>query len=124
MTFVLAVAIGGAIGAPLRYLLDLFVTRRASRYPGAREYSWGLLVVNTLGSALAGVFFAATSGDLQTLLITGLCGALTTFSGFGWETTRLWESFRSAAWAAILTIPVACVAAAWLALQVTSAIIA
>ncbi|HAN70441.1 MAG TPA: fluoride efflux transporter CrcB [Actinobacteria bacterium] len=119
MTLVLAVALGGALGAPLRYLLDQFVTRRVAGVGSARAFPWGLLTVNTLGSALAGVFLAGTSGDLRILLLVGVCGAFTTFSGFGWETTRLWPDDRPAFWAAVLILPAASVAAFWVAWRIT-----
>lgn len=85
------VLLGGAIGAPLRYLTDLFVqSRHDSVFP------WGTLTVNVVGSLILGVTSAAVT-DLgpQTwvlaLIGTGLCGALTTFSTFGFETVRLLE---------------------------------
>lgn len=123
MTLVLAIALGGAIGAPLRYLLDLVVTRRVAGAGSWRAFPWGLLVVNTLGSALAGVILAASTGDLRTLLLVGFCGAFTTFSGFGWEATRLWPTQRSAFWAAVLVLPSASVAAFWLAWRLTGAVV-
>lgn len=119
MSAVLAVALGGAVGAPLRYLLDRWVTRRVAGPGPARAFPWGLLVVNVLGSLVAGVVLAATTGDLRTLLLVGLCGAFTTFSGFGWETTRLWSTARAAFWAAVTLLPVACVAAFLLAWHLT-----
>jgi CrcB protein len=85
----LFVVLGGAVGAPLRYLTDLFVqSRHDSVFP------WGTLTVNVVGSAILGsVLAAASSGRLSAglvaLLGTGLCGALTTFSTFGFETVRL-----------------------------------
>ena len=85
----LFVILGGAVGAPLRYLTDLYVqSKHDSAFP------WGTLTVNVVGSAvLGGVLAAASAGDLSTdlvaLLGTGLCGALTTFSTFGFETVRL-----------------------------------
>ncbi len=121
MSAVLAVALGGAIGAPLRYLLDLWVTRRVAGPGDVRAFPWGLLVVNVLGSLVAGVVVAVTTGDLRTFLLVGLCGAFTTFSGYGWETTRLWRPHRSAFWAAATLLPVACVAAFGIAWQVTRA---
>jgi CrcB protein len=86
---VLLVLVGGAIGAPLRYLIDRAVQdRRDSLFP------WGTFLVNLLGclvlGALAGAGTALPS-SLFVLLGTGLCGALTTYSTFGYETVRLAE---------------------------------
>ncbi len=125
MTAVIAVVVGGAVGAPLRYLLDLLVTRRVTtlaRPGGMREFPWGLLVVNAVGSALAGVVLVVTTGDLRTFLLVGLCGAFTTFSGFGWEASRLWSSVRPAFWAAVLVLPVSCVAAFLVAWSIATAL--
>ena len=100
---VAAVAAGAAVGAPLRYLVDRVVTDRVIRSAadrsgaaGAALFPWGLLVVNVLGSLMAGIVIAATSGDLRMLLLVGFCGAFTTFSGFAWETDRLWPDARPA----------------------------
>jgi CrcB protein len=90
MTVVL-VLIGGALGAPLRYLTDLLVqSRHDSVLP------WGTLSVNVSGSLVLGATAAAVSthgapGWVLTLVGTGFCGALTTFSTFGFETVRLVE---------------------------------
>lgn len=90
MTLVL-VLVGGAVGAPLRYLADLLVqSRHDSVFP------WGTFSVNVAGSALlglvaGGVAEAAVPGWALALLGTGLSGALTTFSTFGYETIRLVE---------------------------------
>jgi CrcB protein len=90
MTVVL-VLIGGALGAPLRYLTDLLVqARHDSILP------WGTLTVNVVGSFVLGVVGAAVAvagapSWVMTLLGTGFCGALTTFSTFGFETVRLVE---------------------------------
>jgi fluoride exporter len=86
---VVLVLLGGAVGAPVRYLTDLFVqSRHDSVFP------WGTFTVNVAGSLLLGVVAAAvTHGGapawLLTLVGTGFCGALTTFSTFGFETVRL-----------------------------------
>ena len=85
------VLLGGAVGAPLRYVTDLVVqSRHDSVFP------WGTFVVNVAGSLLLGVVAALVSGAAVpawglTLFGTGLCGALTTFSTFGFETVRLLE---------------------------------
>ena len=85
------VLLGGAIGAPMRYLTDLFIqAKHDSVFP------WGTFTVNVLGSLILGIT-AAVVTDLGppawvlALVGTGFCGALTTFSTFGFETIRLLE---------------------------------
>ncbi|MGK8520221.1 fluoride efflux transporter CrcB [Nocardia asteroides] len=86
---VLLVLAGGAIGAPLRYLIDRAVQdRRDSLFP------WGTFLVNLLGCLALGALGGAGTAlppSLFALLGTGLCGALTTYSTFGYETVRLAE---------------------------------
>jgi CrcB protein len=94
------VLIGGAVGAPLRYVTDLAV----QRWHGGR-FPWGTLVVNVCGSLLLGALLgAAASGpsdvasiELLALAATGFCGALTTYSTFSFETVRLIEDGAIAA---------------------------
>lgn len=91
MNWVLVVA-GAAVGAPLRYLTDRAVqARHQSLFP------WGTVAVNVAGSLVLGVLAGAVSegaasSDLQLLIGTGLCGALTTYSTFSYETLRLAET--------------------------------
>jgi CrcB protein len=82
---VLLVLLGGAVGAPARYLTDLIVqSRHDSKIP------WGTLTVNLVGSFVLGlVVGAAPAAWVATLVGTGLCGGLTTFSTFSYETVRL-----------------------------------
>jgi CrcB protein len=115
MNLWLAVAIGAAVGAPLRYLVDRAVTNRVAGVQPPREFPWGLAVVNIVGSLVAGIVFATASGEWRVLLISGLCGAFTTFSGFAWELDRLWSVARTAFWSAAVLVPVACVGAFWVA---------
>jgi CrcB protein len=87
----LAVLVGGALGAPLRYLTDLWVQSRHDS-----DFPWGTFAVNAVGSAVLGVTagtLVAGSGPDWVLPLVGIgfCGALTTFSTFGWETLRLLE---------------------------------
>ena len=86
MTVVL-VALGAAVGAPLRYLVDRAVQgRHDSLFP------WGTFAVNVVGSFLLGLLAAGTlhtPAPVLAALGTGLCGALTTYSTFGYETVRL-----------------------------------
>ncbi|MFB9253510.1 fluoride efflux transporter FluC [Sphaerisporangium melleum] len=82
---VLLVAAGAAVGAPLRYLTDLAVQ-------GLHDaaFPFGTLTVNVAGSALLGFLAALPAGDgVMALLGSGFCGALSTYSTFGYETLRL-----------------------------------
>jgi CrcB protein len=85
----LLVLLGGAIGAPLRYLTD-----RAVQARHGTVFPWGTFAVNIAGSMVLGVLTgAALSGaasqNVQLFLGTGLCGALTTYSTFSYETLAL-----------------------------------
>lgn len=122
---VLVIVLGAAVGAPLRYLLDRWITGRTAPGADARRFGevpWGLFTVNVLGSAVAGVALASTSGVVRTLLVTGLCGTFTTFSGFSWEGRRLWSTQRTSAWVTIIGMPIACLAAFLVAQQAARAI--
>jgi fluoride exporter len=91
VTTALLAALGAAVGAPLRYLVDRGVqARHDSVFP------WGTFTVNVAGSLVLGVLVQGTAahhipGGVNALLGTGLCGALTTYSTFGYETVRLIE---------------------------------
>ncbi|MFE0102028.1 fluoride efflux transporter CrcB [Streptomyces sp. NPDC059009] len=88
----LLVIVGAMAGAPLRFLTDRAVqARHDSVFP------WGTFTVNVVGSLVLGLVTGAVtagagSSDLQLLVGTGLCGALTTYSTFSYETLRLAES--------------------------------
>lgn len=87
----LLVIIGAAVGAPLRYLTDRAVQARHDTV-----FPWGTFTVNVSGCLVLGlltgaVAAGAASSHLQLLLGTGLCGALTTYSTFSYETLRLAE---------------------------------
>jgi fluoride exporter len=86
----LLVALGGAVGAPLRYVTELVVSSLHDTV-----LPWGTWVVNVAGSlvlgAVAGLLAAGAPSWLGALVGTGICGALTTFSSFGYETVRLAE---------------------------------
>jgi CrcB protein len=109
---VLLVLLGGAVGAPARYLTDVTVQRlHATAFP------WGTWAVNVMGSFVLGVVAATSPEWLVTLAGTGFCGALTTFSTFGYETVRLAEEGRTitaaANVAASLTAGLAAAALGW-----------
>ncbi|SHN47795.1 fluoride efflux transporter CrcB [Cryptosporangium aurantiacum] len=82
---VLLVALGAAVGAPLRYLTDRAVQARHDS-----EFPWGTFIVNMVGSALLGFLAGLPASTAVTALLgTGFCGALTTYSTFSYETWRL-----------------------------------
>ncbi len=107
MIEVLAITIGAAIGAPSRFILDRWVAAHAP----TRRFPWSLLVVNTLGSAIAGAAYATTAGNLRVFLLVGICGSLTTFSGFGWEMHQLWSRSRRTFVIALVVMTASCITA-------------
>ncbi|MFH5230386.1 fluoride efflux transporter FluC [Antrihabitans spumae] len=82
------VVVGAMVGAPVRYLIDKEVqARRDTLFP------WGTLTVNLIGSAiLGGLVGAGVTSSVMALAGIGFCGALTTYSTFGYETVRLIEA--------------------------------
>ena len=105
----LTVAVGGALGAVLRQLTSVSLAGRG-RIP------WGVLVVNVVGSFVAGLALALPlDPTLQLVIVSGLCGGLTTFSTFAVETVQLTLAGKHRAAAAsvaltfALTVPAAAV---------------
>lgn len=79
------VALGAAVGAPLRYLVHHVARERVGATPLA-----GTLAVNVVGSfVLGGLVGAALTGAPLALVGVGFCGALTTFSTLALE---LWDA--------------------------------
>ena len=101
MTWLLAV-LGGMVGAPVRYLVDVHLTARFG--PG---FPVGTLVANAAGCVLLGGVAGVGLGSgspAYVLLATGVAGALSTYSTFAFETVRLAEEgrgWRAAAYALI-----------------------
>lgn len=97
------VALGAAVGAPARYLLEQLFERFT--FGG---HAWGTLGVNASGTALLGVLAGLQthghlSPTLYVLVGTGLCGAYTTYSTFAVTTVRLVRLHR---WRGALTYTV------------------
>jgi CrcB protein len=91
MTGVLAVALGGALGASLRYGSGLLIVRLVGG-----SYPWPTLFVNVVGSFLMGAMASfllhrGSSDELRLFVLTGLLGGFTTYSAFSLETLQLWE---------------------------------
>ncbi len=91
---ILAIAIGAALGALLRWQLG---ARLNSLFPTIPP---GTLAANLLGAYVVGLgiaffaSFAAISPEWRLLVITGFCGGLTTFSTFSAELTLLLQQGR------------------------------
>ena len=99
----LLVALGAAVGAPLRYLAGHWLDGRLH---------WGTLLVNLVGSAMLGALVgAAADGRWLALLGTGFCGGLTTYSAFAVQTVR--GGTRRGSAYAVMTVT-GCLAAATL----------
>ena len=102
MNLFVAVALGGAVGACLRYAIVLLVGHENQGFP------YATLIANVLGCAAIGVLlFLIDQRELFTahwraFLVTGILGSLTTFSTFSYESYMLWMSGeRSLAVAAV-----------------------
>lgn len=84
---ILAVAVGAAFGALLRWAAGLWLNAHWSGFP------LGTLLVNCLGGVLIGVALAwfqrSPNELLRLLLVTGFLGGLTTFSAFSVESLLL-----------------------------------
>ncbi len=86
MVFLLAIAIGGAVGSVLRFLVSKFIQTRVGI-----EFPVGTLLVNLSSAFLIGFFFAFfverldLSPNLRALLITGLLGGYSTYSTLFYE---------------------------------------
>ena len=87
----LAVALGAAIGAMLRWMLGLGLNALWPTVPA------GTLLANWIGAYAIGVLAAlfsahpAVSDTTRLLLVTGLLGGLTTFSTFSLEAVSLMQ---------------------------------
>lgn len=99
----LLVAVGAAIGAPLRFLVASALDRRRLPY--------GTLLVNLAGSFLLGLCVGlGVHGDRLALLGAGFCGGFTTYSAFAVQTRRLGP--RRGATYAVTTVGVSLAACA------------
>lgn len=116
MKQILAIALGGAAGALLRYWTSTGIYALMGR-----TFPYGTLVVNVAGSLLMGFLYVllverlALSVEWRAALLIGLLGAFTTFSTFSMETFALFEDGeRLKALANILLSVTLCLVAVWL----------
>ena len=93
MSAIFAVAVGGAAGAVLRYLISLI--------PFKPDFPFATLTANLLGALIIGFIAGFTTqktvnANLVRFLKTGLCGGFTTFSTFSLESLTLFENGKIA----------------------------
>jgi len=92
MFHLLLVAVGGAIGASARHLVNLGALRLVGP-----NFPWGTMAINIAGSFAMGVFIELlgrrlnASNELRLFVATGILGGFTTFSAFSLDFAVLWE---------------------------------
>ena len=91
MKQILAIAVGGSLGAICRHLVNV----ACSRY----HFPWGTLTVNVVGCFFIGLIITLRTSEAHkwedlthSALTVGFLGALTTFSTFGFETNQLFST--------------------------------
>jgi len=88
MIQLLAIGLGGFLGAITRYAVHTWALRLGT-------FPCGTLIVNVTGCFLMGVIYTVAreredvSANVQSFLTFGFLGSLTTFSTFGGETIEL-----------------------------------
>jgi CrcB protein len=112
------IALGGALGSVLRFLLNGIVSNRV----GA-TFPWGTLLINVSGSFAIG-FFATLTGPGGRIFVgpggrqffmAGVCGGYTTFSSFSLQTMNLANDEEWLLAGAYVVLSVAsCLVAVWL----------
>ena len=120
MQQLLAIAGGGALGAVMRFGVSSGVYRVLGK-----DFPYGTLTVNVLGSLLMGLCFIlmvernVLSMEWRSIIMIGFLGAFTTFSTFSMETLSLLESGElTRALLNILLSVTLCLAATWIGLTI------
>ena len=124
MREVAAVAVGGAIGATLRWGIGTWMVGRTG--PG---FPWHTMLINVAGAFLIGVLMALSvergvvSGDWRLFLGTGVLGGFTTFSTLSYESIALMQNgLWSAGFVNMFGSAILGLGAAWIGIVVGRAV--
>ena len=98
---IIAIALGGSVGALMRFGVS---TGMANLF--GRGFPYGTMVANVLGCLMMGILYVvmlermAVAPEWRAAIQTGMLGAFTTFSTFGYETVALIDNreFLYAMW--------------------------
>ncbi len=111
----LFIAVGGALGAVLRFLSQVTIYELAGK-----TFPYGTLFVNVVGSFLMGllsIFLVEKfnlSADWHLAILVGVLGSFTTFSAFSLETLVLFEQGDMMRAMMNITLSIVlCVSAVW-----------
>lgn len=88
----LGVALAGSVGAGLRWLADMLLSRRRRT-----DFPWPILAVNVTGCfvfAVLAVLGGGIAGSVGTILGAGLLGGFTTYSTVSVDSAQLWRNRR------------------------------
>lgn len=117
MQHLFLIAIGGAVGSVLRYLVSI-----GTHSLLGRDFPYGTLMVNVVGALFMGFLstllfmrFDGMGPELRSLVLIGFLGGFTTFSAFSIETFHLFENdmIKEGIINIILSI-ILCLLAVWL----------
>ena len=88
----LAISVAAIVGANLRFLVGRIATREFGP-----TFPYGTLAINVVGSIVVGFFVIWTTERVlldprwRLLVVVGFCGSFTTFSGYAFESMKLFE---------------------------------
>ena len=116
MTQMIFIALGGALGALMRYWFST-----GAHLLLGKGFPYGTLLVNVTGSFLIGAIYVfmverqELPPEWRSFLVVGLLGAFTTFSTFSFETIALFElGNANKAFMNIFISVFSCLAVCWL----------
>ncbi len=92
MLLSLAIFLGGGVGASLRHLITIILSKALGHH-----FPFGIFIINILGCFLMGLFvslfglFWSASQEVRAFLTVGLLGGFTTFSSFSIDCVVLYQ---------------------------------